>query len=94
MIRTETAEKIVSHYGYVHQLYKTAEELAELGVLVIQDANVPGKAKAEDVLEEMADVYVMLKQLEVIYGFSEKDVDDEINYKVSRTLGRMSDVEW
>ncbi len=94
MIEKATAERIVSHYGEVHQLYKTAEELAELGVLVIQDANVPGKAKAEDVLEEMADVYVMLRQLEVIYGFSEKDIDDAVNYKVSRTLGRMSDVEW
>lgn len=89
MISREIAEKIIGFHGFQHQLYKSVEELCELGVLIIQDANVRGKVKTEEVLEEMADVYIMLKQLAVIYNLSDKEIEKAIDYKIDRTFERM-----
>lgn len=44
-----------------------------------------------DAIEEIADVYIMLEQLKTIFGVSEKDVNNEIDYKISRTEVRMKD---
>lgn len=91
MIAREVAEKIIGFHGYQHQLYKSVEELAELGVLIIQDANVRGKVKTEEVLEEIADVYIMLSQLKVIYNLSDRDIEMAIDYKIDRTFERMKE---
>lgn len=83
--------KIIDHYGANHQRYKAAEELSELQTLILQDANKNGKVPLSHIIEEIADVKVMVKQLELIYGIDSRDIDPIINAKVDRTLNRIGD---
>ena len=78
--------KIIEHYGEDHQRYKAAEELSELQTLILQDANQNGKVPLSRIIEEIADVYVMLSQLKTIYCIDSRDIDPVIDWKVERTL--------
>lgn len=78
--------KIIEHYGENHQRYKAAEELSELQTLILQDANKNGKVPKSRIIEEIADVYVMLSQLKTIYQIDGRDIEPVIEYKVDRTL--------
>lgn len=78
--------KIIEHYGETHQRYKAAEELSELQTLILQDANKNGKVPKSRIIEEIADVYVMLSQLKTIYCIDGRDIEPVISYKVDRTL--------
>ena len=89
IVNTEKAYEIVNTYGKQHQLYKAAEELSELQTLVLQDANENGKVPVSRIAEEIADVYVMLKQLEIINFLDDRDIQPIIDYKLERTLHRI-----
>ena len=57
------ARQILQHYGIIHQKSKTIEELAEL-IVVLQKDILEGKEEhSRAVLEEIADVHIMLTQL-------------------------------
>lgn len=85
--------KIIQHYGAVNQRKKLCEEFMEL-----QDelANVVND-KPENILTELADVIVLTLQFMTISGYSfdllEENLKDEINYKIDRQLGRISEEE-
>lgn len=89
MVKTEKLLKIIDHYGEDHQRYKAAEELSELQTLLLQDANQNGKVSLSRIIEELADVYVTLKQIELIYKIDSRDTQPLEEYKVDRTLKRM-----
>ena len=78
--------KIIEYYGENHQRFKAAEELSELQTLILQDANKNGKVPKSRIIEEIADVYVMLSQLKTIYQIDGRDIEPVIEYKVDRTL--------
>ena len=78
--------KIIEHYGENHQMFKAAEELSELQTLILQDANKNGKVPKSRIIEEIADVYVMLSQLKTIYCIDSRDIEPIIDAKVERTL--------
>lgn len=90
----EKAVAIVDKYGVTHQKFKAAEELSELMTLVLQDANTNGKVSIAHITEEMADVYVMLKQLEAIYFLDSRDIQPYIDFKLDRTLGDDRSERW
>ena len=63
--------RIARHYGLGHQLAKTREELLELlvAILKLRLAKWLGKdttSQEQHVLEEMADVRIMLDQIELL----------------------------
>ena len=57
------AKYILNHYGILHQKSKTIEELAELIVALQKDILVGKESHSRAVLEEIADVHIMLTQL-------------------------------
>ena len=57
------ARQILQHYGVIHQKSKTIEELAELIVALQKDILEGKESHSRAVLEEMADVHIMLTQL-------------------------------
>ena len=84
----ETYKRIVNHYGKNSQKLKAIEELTELEELIIKDVN--GKEVYQKAIqEEIADVFVMLNQLLLIYGISDSAIDAEVNRKLKRTIERM-----
>lgn len=90
----DKAIKIVDKYGVTNQKYKAAEELSELMTLVLQDANCKGKVGTEHITEEIADVYVMLKQLEAIYFLDDRDLQQFVDFKMERALKENRSVRW
>ena len=89
MINTEKVVNIVKHYGETHQMYKAAEELSELQTLVLQGANKNGKIPIGRIIKEIADVYVMLKQVEIIFEIDSRNIQPMIDYKIERTLSQI-----
>lgn len=78
--------QIIAHHGYTHQKNKAMEELSELSEALASD--LQGEGDRDNIAEEMADCYIMLAQLELIYG-NHHEVVDEIREKMARTLERV-----
>ena len=88
----EKIQKIADHYGLQHQLNKTVEELIEL-VQAIQDYSFKlgmrdDEISTEHVAEEIADVTIMLDQLQYLLECKET-VDLYREVKIDRQIGRI-----
>lgn len=68
-------------YGH-HQLIIAMEELSELQKEVSK--KLRGKGNQAAILEEIADVYIILKYIRIICGFDQEDVNRAINVKMDR----------
>lgn len=75
---------IANHYGKKNQTIKAAEELAEL----IQALS---KGKRQNILEEMADVHVMIEQMMYFYDISPAEVQAVADIKTERQVKRIKD---
>lgn len=63
-------EGAIAKFGTQAQIAKAVEELNELAAELARHLN--GQAKVENIREEMADAFIMLNQMEMIFG----DVSD------------------
>ena len=81
--RNRSLLSIIDHYGSENQIEKCKEELGEL-IEAINEQN------RDHVIEEMADVLIMCKQLELMAEATD-EVQAMIDYKILRTLGRMEE---
>lgn len=80
---------ILNHYGKDAQKLKAVEELTELAELIIKDVN--GKEIYQKaVQEEVADVFIMLNQVLMIYGISQSSINAEVERRIKRTFERMT----
>ena len=75
----------VHHYGAEHQKKKAIEEMGELITAISREQD--GRATTEQVITEIADVTIMMRQLALIYGIDA--VANEIDRKQRRLLRRM-----
>src|SRR5574344_2472425 len=91
-ISSDKIEKIADHYGLQHQLYKSVEELIEL-VQAIQDYSFKlgmrdDEISTEHVADEIADVKIMIAQLEYLLEL-EEEVNDRVEFKLNRQIDRI-----
>ena len=85
LINYYTGCKIIfSHYGEEHQKKQLTQELAELIVAITKD-------DLENVIEEMADVEVMLDQFKINYPKINGKIDTAMLNKVNRQLRRIKE---
>lgn len=78
-IDIETLFKAITTYGANAQEDVAIEEMAELTKALIKNRRYNTLLTADEVREEMADVYIMLIQLILIYGFNEEVVKQKID---------------
>lgn len=64
------------------------EELSELQKVITKD--IRNKFNKEDLLEEMADVVIVLHMAKEIYNISENELEKVINEKMERNLKRIN----
>ncbi|AGM25504.1 nucleoside triphosphate pyrophosphohydrolase family protein [Spiroplasma chrysopicola] len=76
-------EPIVMHYGD-KQITQTIEELSELIKELCK--NIKGANNKEQIKEEMADCYVMLEQLKLLFSFDSEDIKNIMLKKLHRTI--------
>ena len=85
LINYYTGCKIIfSHYGEEHQKKQLIQELGELIVAITKD-------DLENVIEEMADVEVMLDQFKINYPKINNKIDTSMLNKVNRQLRRIKE---
>lgn len=82
------ARQILSHYGVMHQKSKAIEELAELIVALQKDILVGKEEHSRAVLEEIADVKIMLMQM-LCDEDDEEFVEKIMRQKLERQLKRI-----
>ena len=83
--------KIINHYGINNQLKQFNEESYELieAILNHEWLKEKGLEDINHVVEEIADVLVMVSQFVEYYQIEEAMLDWYMNYKVKRQLERM-----
>ena len=72
------------------QLCVAIEELSELTKEICKYQRDPIMEKHYDFIkEELADVMIVCKEIQVLFGISEDELNDETEFKISRTLERL-----
>ena len=90
MIANTRIMEIADHYGIEKQLHQLAEECSELAVEASHSAR---KGVTVKIIEEMADVLIMMEQVIYLSGIDRKDIDDCIQYKLDRQMKRIKEGE-
>lgn len=93
----ENLLKIINHYGVNNQLKYIHSEYFELDEAIVdyivRTEDVPKNSEPctskEHIVEEIADVMVMLKQFQYLYEIEDKQIEDIMKYKIKRQLERI-----
>lgn len=85
-------KRIINFYGEEAQKDVAVEEMAELTKELMKERR--GAYNKDAILEEIADVTLMLHQLLIIYNFTKEDVKRIIDEKVERQIKRVKEDEW
>ena len=86
-------QKIAEHYGPNTQEFQAVSELMELGQVLTRR---PGQRKSDwkgKLLDEMADVTIMIRQLRLLYDISDTDFELKVVEKLDRQLDRIKNGE-
>ena len=87
MIEDERIKTIADHYGIDKQLHQLAEECSELAVEASHSAR---KGVTVKIIEEMADVLLMIEQVIYLAKIDICDIEDCIDFKLNRQMNRIS----
>lgn len=78
-------QKIACYFGYERQEKKLLEELSELSCALYHDSFI-------NILEELADVELMLEQVIYLLG-KQEEIERIKRYKINRTLRMIGEKE-
>lgn len=81
-------QMIADHYGIKKQLRQLAEECSELAVEASHSAR---KGTTVKIIEEIADVEIMIEQVIYLAKIDKCDIEDCINYKLDRQIKRIKE---
>ena len=88
MIDDERIKIIADHYGIENQMRQLAEECSELAVEASHSARIGTTVK---IIEEMADVLIMVEQVIYLAKIDKCDIEDCIDYKLGRQISRIKE---
>ena len=88
MIEDERIKTIADYYGVEKQLHQLAEECSELAVEASHSAR---KGVTVKIIEEMADVLLMIEQVVYLSGIAIEDIDECISFKIDRQMKRIKE---
>lgn len=96
----EKLRTIINHYGINKQLKYFQSEIFELNEAIIYERATSKYGDERNdykcikhITEEIADVTVMLKQIQLYYNISTSDIREVMNYKIDRQLNRINEEE-
>lgn len=89
MLAQQIIEEVVARCGKDHQLVIAIEELSELQKELTKEYR--GKGNRDNILEELADVIIILKEIIYIEEFTHDEIFIEIQKKLRRTEERLND---
>jgi NTP pyrophosphatase (non-canonical NTP hydrolase) len=86
-----TLEKAIEVYGKDMQLNVAIEEFSELIKEICKHKR--GEDNLDNIIEEMADCYIMLEQLKIIFGIKTYEISAKANLKMVRLERRLAEKE-
>ena len=84
-----TLEKAIATYGKDMQLNVAIEEFSELTKEICKHKR--GSDNLASIIEEMADCYIMLEEMQIIFDLNGETVANEIIRKVERLEKRLEE---
>lgn len=81
---------LINHYGTLNQKLIAIEEMAELQKAIVKHIRQESEENMNAVIEEIADVQVMLEQLKMIFSCRRK-IDEIMDAKIDRQIKRVMD---
>ena len=88
IMEKDKLQMIADHYGIKKQLRQLAEECSELAVEASHSAR---KGTTVKIIEEIADVQIMIEQIIYLAKIDKCDIEDCINYKLDRQIKRIKE---
>lgn len=88
----ELIEKVMEKFGEDNQIIQFFEELNELGSAVNHYRR--GKIDKQFLVNEMADVKFMLKQIKQMYNITEEEIEESYEYTKKRLEYKLEDVSY
>lgn len=85
----EVLMQAIETYGAEAQLNVAIEEFSELIKEICKHKRYMDNTKA--IIEEMADCYIMLEQMKMIFGLSSTVITDAMDKKIKRLKYRLAD---
>lgn len=82
-MKKEELTEIIGHYGIEHQLKKLHEEVYELTEAILL------RERRSHILEEFADVQVLLEQIKIWFDLNDYDIESSGNMKIDRQIKRI-----
>lgn len=86
-MRRDLYERVIAHYGKQNQMHIAIEEMSELTKELCK--NERGEDNREKIIEELADVYITLEQLEIIFNINLAELRKMQETKLRRLNERM-----
>lgn len=84
-----TLERAIETYGKDMQLTVAVEELSELIKEICKSKR--GADNIDNIIEEMADCYIMLEQMQIIFDIPYFSIDRVVNQKLDRLEKRLEE---
>ena len=88
--REATMLAAIQRYGIPRQMAKVVEECGELAAAVALNLADPDDATRLGLLDECADVQIMLWQMRLMSTYIDVNLEDRIEMKLDRLLDRMA----
>lgn len=80
---------ISNYYGRKNQEHQTVQELTELILLLTRRAEQRDGEYHANLIDEIADSCVMIEQIKLLHGISNKEVKKRMLFKLDRQLNRI-----
>lgn len=88
-------QQAINKWGNEAQLRQAQEECAELIHAISKFLRIPNDDRVEkNLFEEMADVKIILYQLEMMFGYHAKKIDSYVKKKINRLEKRIHANGW
>lgn len=81
--QNKTIYRVISVFGASNQKMQTIEELMELQKALFENVH-RGTDNRQNIVEEMADVEIMLAQMKEVFGVKEEELNKVKDYKLGR----------
>lgn len=88
--REELFKELIDKYGE-QQIIVAIEELSELQkelCKALRNLSLCGHTDEKPIIEEWADVWIMLQQIKMFFDLNEEDIRNQIEWKLQRTKER------
>lgn len=87
---SEFLQDVIRRNGVSTQLFQCAEELAEMTQAVSKYNRCPSFETRTNLIEEMADVLIMLRQVRIIAAINPEEVSQIVDFKLKRLEERLN----